>query len=281
VLSTIGRLDAEAFARLTYVIAEPLASLRVIQQTSLAGFRDTVCVIESAAELAADPLPGIAYGNEVLDALPFHVIERHGGGWRECRITADSASGFEWSLTDVPPCLGMFLKRIGDAFPDGYRTEVRTCFTEFLAPLAKALVEPLMIWPDYGFARADLYQPQRTQGTLRTFRSHQAGDDPLAEPGSCDITAHVDFTAVAEAAAELGGHATDFRHQGAWLIENARDWMLSLEGRPDVALVRQFQTLTHPAHLGGVFQVIELSWQPGPPGADAALRHRLFADIHG
>lgn len=281
VLGAIGRLDAEALARLDYVIAEPLESLRAIQLETLTGFGKTVSVMGSADELAADPLPGIAFGNEVLDALPFHVVERREGMWRECRVALDPASGFGWTFADVPPSLGAFHRRIGDGFPDGYRTEVRTCFRDFLAPLAGALVKPLMIWPDYGFARADFYQPQRTQGTLRTFRAHQAGDDPLADPGSCDITAHVDFTAVAEAAAELGGRATDVRNQGAWLIENARDWLLSMEGRPDPALIRQFQTLTHPAHLGGAFQVIELSWRPAPPIEDPALRRRLFAEITG
>jgi len=281
VLTAIRHLDSGAFASLEYAIAEPLAALRTIQRDSLAEYRETVRIVGSAADLGNDPLPGIAFGNEVLDALPFHVIERRGGEWRECRVAFDPTSGFGWSIAECPPSLGTFLKRIGDGFPEGYRTETRTCFRDFLAPLVKALVNPLMIWPDYGFARADFYQPQRTQGTLRTFRDHRAGDDPLEEPGACDITVHVDFTAVAEAAAELGGFPTAFRNQGAWLTENAREWLLSQEGRPEPTLTRQFQTLVHPAHLGGAFQVLELSWQPGSETAAPTLPHRLFAENPG
>ena len=282
VLRAIRRLDPEAFERVEYAIPEPLAALRAIQGQTLAGFGETVRLIESAADLADEPLPGIAFGNEVLDALPFHVIERRGGEWRECLVALGSQGGFEWSAaTPTDAALTALIGRLGDGFPEGYRTEVRTCFRQFLAPLARALVAPLMIWPDYGFARADYYQPHRTQGTLRTFRAHQAGDDPLADPGHFDITAHVDFTAVAEAAAELGGFPIEFRNQGAWLIDNARDWLRSQEGRPDPALARQFQTLVHPAHLGGAFQVLELSWQQGHETTDPALQHRLFAENPG
>jgi SAM-dependent MidA family methyltransferase len=73
-----------------------------------------------------------------------------------------------------------------------------------------------------------------------------------------DITAHVDFTAVAEAAEALGWHQAAFRSQGAWLTQTARDWLLEMEGKPQAAALRQFQTLTHPAQLGGSFHALEL-----------------------
>ena len=66
-----------------------------------------------------------------------------------------------------------------------------------------------------------------------------------------------------------------FRNQGAWLTEIARDWLISLENQPDMAALRQFQTLTHPAHLGGSFHVLELSWNQGEAELSATDRHRL------
>ena len=91
-----------------------------------------------------------------------------------------------------------------------------------------------------------------------------------------DITAHVDFTAVALDAGKTGARPVMFRNQGAWLTEIARDWLLGQDGHPQPDLMRQFRTLTHPAQLGARFQVIELSWDPQRPIADAiSLAHRL------
>jgi SAM-dependent MidA family methyltransferase len=152
------------------------------------------------------------------------------------------------------------LSSLGENFPENYRTEVRTNFRTFLEPLLSCLSSGLLVWPDYGFARPEYYHPDRTTGTLRTFSKHRAAEDPLATPGEIDITAHVDFTAVAQAAAELGCRIGGFRNQGAWLTEVGREWLLSWEGSPQPQALRQFQTLTHPAHLGGSFHVLELLW---------------------
>jgi SAM-dependent MidA family methyltransferase len=98
----------------------------------------------------------------------------------------------------------------------------------------------------------------------------------LANPSEVDITAHVDFTAFAESALTLGCQIGRFRNQGAWLTETGREWLLSLEGKPDMDFMRQFQTLTHPSHLGGSFHVIELHWQK-PTSAEIVAEdsHRL------
>jgi SAM-dependent MidA family methyltransferase len=268
-------LDPAAFAALEYAIPEPLPTLRAAQQETLRPFVETIRFPADLAELAAEPLPGIAFGNELLDALPFHLVERLDGRWLECRVHHPSGSGFAWKTAEIEdPSLLAALQPIRGDFPDGYRTEVRTCFHSFLEPLARCLESPLMIWPDYGFARPDYYHPARSQGTLRTYRNHQAGSDPLGFPGESDITAHVDFTAVAEATRQCGGEAVEFTNQGAWLTQLAREWLLSLDGRPDPKALRQFQTLTHPAQLGGSFQVLELSWKPGAAPADPELLAR-------
>lgn len=276
VLTAIQAIEPRAFHGLDYVIGEPLETLRSAQRETLARFGTTARVCESISALSDDPLPGIAFGNELLDALPFHVVGFHGGRWHECLVALAADGGFTWQSGEPESgALRNALGLLGNDFPDGYRTEVRTCYHDFLSPLAATLVEPLMIWPDYGFARSDYYHPARKSGTLRTFAGHRAAEDPLADPGAVDITAHVDFTAVAEAAISLGGRPVVFRNQGSWLTENSRDWLLAQEGAPQPALMRQFQTLVHPAHLGGSFQVLELSWNPATP-AEPGLHHRLF-----
>ena len=278
VLTALSALDARAFEALEYAIPEPLAQLQDAQRTTLQPFPETVRFLCDPSDLAADPLPGIAFGNELLDALPCHIIEWREGRWLESRVAVSKDDSLIWETGEINNSgLISALAPLEEDFPEGYRTEVRTCYQSFLAPLARSLESGLMLWVDYGFARPDYYHPARNSGTLRTFARHRAGENPLEHPGETDITAHVDFTAVAEAASALGGRAMEFRNQGAWLTEIGRDWLLELDGNPQPALLRQFQTLIHPAQLGGSFHVLELSWNPTvSPQDPAALAHRLF-----
>jgi SAM-dependent MidA family methyltransferase len=259
VLAALRRLSTPAFEALEYAIAEPLPVLRQAQGETLRMVAERVRHVSDAGELAADPLPGIAFGNEVLDALPCHLVVWHDGRWHERRVALDEAQGFAWQTVEINDArLLAALAALGGGFPEGFRSELRTGYHDFLAPLASALSSGLMLWLDYGFERVDYYHPARREGTLRTFSRHRAGDDPLVGPGELDLTAHVDFTAVAAAAQALGWQQAAFRSQGAWLMETARDWLLEMEGKPRPGALRQFQTLTHPAQLGGSFHALEL-----------------------
>ena len=262
ILSSLSTLEPDAVATLEYLIPEPLEALQQSQRQRLKAFAGSVRHVKSLHEVAASPLPGIAFGNELLDALPCHLIEFQQGAWQECRVALDG-DGFKWELCEITdPALQSAVAAIGVPYPNGYRTEVRTNYADILQPLAAALTHGTMLWIDYGFAREDYYHPDRTTGTLRTFAQHQADEDPLIQPGDIDITAHVDFTAVAEAAKSLGGQTVAFKSQGAWLTETAREWLQAMEGHSLPCLVRQFQTLTHPAQLGSRFHVLELTWDP-------------------
>lgn len=262
ILHALRRLDDDAFNAVEYVICEPLPLLQSAQQETLKGFEKQTRFICDTQEIGSAPLPGIIFGNELLDALPFHVIEFRNGAWHECRVTNGPDGEFQWdssSRVENGP-LAEALRPLGLDFHDGYRTEVRTGLTTFLDSISPLLSSGLWIWPDYGFARPDYYEPARTTGTLRTFSRHRAAEDPLINPGELDITAHVDFTAVAEAARSLGAEPVSFLSQGTWITEAAREWLLAMEGNPDLTALRQFQTLTHPAHLGKSFHVLEIAW---------------------
>ena len=280
ILGALSHFDPQAFGAVEYAIPEPLALLQKAQQETLAAFKGKMRFIRDARELFAEPLPGVAFGNELLDALPFHIVERKAASWRECRVTLGPNNDFIWETNSVPvdPELLDALALLDDDFPDGYRTEVRTNFQDIIAPLTRCLTSGLFVWPDYGFARPEYYHPDRSAGTLRTFFKHRAAENPLSTPGDIDITAHVDFTSVAETAIRLGCQALLFKSQGAWLTEIGRDWLLSQEGNPDAAALRQFQTLTHPAHLGGSFHVLEFSWNQTHRHLSSADLHRLALD---
>ncbi len=278
ILGALRQLHPAAFAGLEYAIPEPLPRLQAAQRATLQPFAAQVRFLTSAAELAAQPLPGIAFGNEVLDALPCQVVEWQADGWHLCRVACGPDAAFCWDTQQpvTAPALLAALAPLGRDFPVGYRSELRSGYGGFFAPLLAALSSGLLLWLDYGFAQPEYYHPARHHGTLRTFARHRAAADPLLDPGTLDITAHVDFTAVAEAAIALGCRPLLFRSQGSWLTQVARNWLLGMEGNPHAPLLRQFHTLTHPAQLGGRFHVLELAWNdPAPAALAAADRHRL------
>lgn len=238
---------------LEYAIVEPLPLLATAQRERLPAAR----IVATPDELAGDPLPSYVFGNEVIDALPFHVIESDGQGWCLQGVSLSPDDRFVWTgLGEAPPALVAGIP----PRPAGYRTEVRGNVSAFLAPLAATMTGGRMLWLDYGFEHDDYYHESRTTGTLRTFSRHRAAEDPLESPGEIDITAHVDFTALSAALAGAGGTVLRFEPQGRFLTEVARPWLLELEGRTDEATrkdLRAFQTLTHPGHLGAKFHVIE------------------------
>ena len=251
ILSALGALPG-----LEYAIVEPLPLLAAAQHDRLPGAR----IISTPDQLAADPLPSFVLGNEVIDALPFHVVESDGQGWRLEGVTLSPDDRFVWTDLGAAPqelVSGLPLR------PAGYRSEVRDNLHAFLAPLAAGMKGGRMLWLDYGFERDDYYHDSRTTGTLRTFSRHRAAEDPLESPGEIDITAHVDFTGLAAALAQAGGTVLRFEPQGRFLTGVARPWLLELEGRTDEATrkdLRAFQTLTHPGHLGAKFHAIEAAF---------------------
>ena len=201
----------------------------------------------------------------------------HPDGWRECRVAADPHGNFIWENhhpVDDPHLLAA-LAAIGIRFPTGYRTEVRTNFRSFLEPLTRCLSSGLLLWPDYGFARPEYYDPARKSGTLRTFSKHRAAENPLETPGEIDITAHVDFTAFAEAAHGARLPSREFPKPRRLAHRNRPRMVAQSRRKSRRSALRQFQTLTHPAHLGGSFHVIELSWNHATREPSPETAHRL------
>lgn len=258
ILAELNQLSPQATAALQYAIPEPLPTLRQAQKKNLQPFHNTFFP-ETLSELHQHPLPGIAFGNEIIDALPFHLIRMGDHHWTELLVTLNETNHLTFTTTDIPPDSPLAAHLPPGQFPPNYQTEIRTNLAAFLGDLAKSLATGIMLFADYGFARPEYYDKSRNKGTLRTFSAHTAAEDPLATPGLRDITAHVDFTALTLAAATHGYHATDFRGQGPWLTDLARPILLAAENNPDPSFLRQFQSLTHPAHLGGSFHILELT----------------------
>ncbi len=264
IISEIRQLSPDAWKGLEYAIPEPLPRLRDLQKTRLESLASRLLIAEGFEGIAAQALPGVAFGNEILDALPFHLIELKDGAWQELHVIAgdDGTLGMEPRETSI---------QLGNSYPEGYRTEIRTNFPKFLADVISCLTDGLLIFADYGFAAPEYYDIYRSSGTLRTFSSHKAGEDPFAAPGEMDITAHVDFTDLAKAAIALDYSPSAFASQGSYLTQLAKPLILD-GGMSDAKTIAQFQTLTHPAHLGAKFHIIELTRSAKIP---PEVAHRL------
>lgn len=269
ILATIAKLEPSAWNSLEYAIVDPLPALREAQRQRLENLASKLTLTENTEALSKNCLPGIAFGNEVLDALPFHLVRRVDGAWKELFVK----SGLELTPRDIDPAsvLANKLEAIGHEFPEGYQTEIRTSVGSFLDEIRSCISDGLMIFIDYGFAAPEYYDTQRTCGTLRTYSKHQAAEDPLHHIGEIDITAHVDFTDLANEAIALGFTPTHFSTQGSYLTHLAAGMIKSGE-LDDRKSISQFQSLTHPAHLGTSFHVIEFSQNATCP---PTVSHRL------
>jgi len=253
---------------LRYTIIEPSARARATQHERLGSFAESVTWVASPADLA--PFTGVHFSNELLDAFPVHLLTWTGTEWLERHVTAE---GDAFVFTDAPlssPALCEHLARL-PAVPAGYVTEVNLAALTWLAQLAPKLQRGLILAIDYGYARADYYREDRTEGTLSAYADHRRERNPLARPGEIDLTAHVDFTTLAEHALALGFALTGFTDQHHLMVGLSP---LHFPDEPAITLARQkdlraLQTLMHPTMLGRAFQAICLSWAV-PSGATLA-----------
>lgn len=162
---------------------------------------------------------GIMLANEVCDAMPVHLLEFSEEGVTEQGVSITS-DGFGWQNKAIedPRLLNRaadIRKQIG---AQRYQTEVNLFATDWLQSVADSLSQGAIFIIDYGYPFAEYYRPERTQGTLRCYYRQQAHDNPLVLPGLQDITAHIDFTALAEQALANGLDVTGFHEQSDFLL---------------------------------------------------------------
>ena len=218
-----GRLAADLLAALAardalpsrYAILEVSPDLARRQRATLA--RDAPAHLDRVAWIAALPetIDGALIANEVLDAVPVELVARRGGRWLERGVTWDDArSAFAWAER---PAGARLAAMAAARFPhDGdYASEINPAAEALVEDVGRRLVGGAALFIDYGFPAAEYYHPQRNEGTLMCHYRHRAHGDPFAWPGLTDITAHVDFTAMAEAGERAGLHVAGLRRAGA------------------------------------------------------------------
>lgn len=259
------------FAALRYCIVEPFALLHHRQEETLAAFRERVLWCDSLEGL--EPFCGVHFSNELLDAMPVHLIRWSGNEWLE-RYVDYSGPGFV--LFDQPIADAALSKRAARLpLPDliGYETELNLAAAEWIGAVAQKLASGFVFTVDYGFSRDDFYAPQRTTGTLQSRTQHRAVRSPLEQIGEADITAHVEWTSIVEAA-ECGGLRfvgfTDQHHFITGLLSGADGARIVQEQNPKTQ--RALQTLLHPGLLGMKFQYLVLAKGVAATAALSGLR---------
>ena len=260
-------LDARHALPRAYCILEPSADLRERQRTRLhAALKAAVFArIEWIDRPPEQPWRGVLFANEVLDALPTTRFSLAQGEVMEEHVALDASGDFTVRLRPADLLVGGAVRHIerslGRAFEDGYRSEVLPQLPYWIQAVCGTLDRGLALFVDYGYPRSEYYLPERREGTLVCHYRHRAHADPFHLPGLQDLTAFVDFTAVAEAGLHAGFELAGFASQAAFLLNNGLQDRLQLAGADAVAQHRrnlEAKRLTLPGDMGERFKAIGL-----------------------
>ena len=281
VLHELARLDK---LPRRYLILELSGDLRERQRLALER-----CVPQLLDRVQwLDTLPqkfcGSVIGNELVDALPVHLVTWSDDGVSERGVALDANGGFVWAGRPATGVLLATANRIRPSIgvlPSGidYVSEINLAASALIATLAGTLEQGLILLIDYGFPRHEYYHTQRSAGTLMCHYRHRAHDDPFQFPGLQDITAHVDFTALRDAATVNGLECLGFVNQAQFLINCGITDVLARVPPDDVArylpLAAGAQKLLSPSEMGELFKVIAFGKGIAPP-----LRGFATGDMH-
>ena len=203
---------------------------------------------------------GILIGNEVLDAMPVPVYQRLGSEVVEMGVSWQD-DGFVWQQKTVKDL--MIRQQVLETFPNTntpYQSELHPQQYAFISTLAQKLQRGAMIWIDYGFDAAQYYHPQRQQGTIIGHHRHHVIHDVFFRPGLTDLTAHVNFTRIADAGIDNKLDLVGYTNQSTFLLNLNITQLLQQTGQPDspsyIAAASACHTLLAPHEMGELFKVI-------------------------
>jgi SAM-dependent MidA family methyltransferase len=260
----------ELFGRIQYCIIEPSARRRAWQTEKLQQFASRVLWFPGFSAPTLPRFHGIIFSNELLDAMP---VQRFGWdaaakSWFEWGVTLDGEK-FVWariqkseikgrkSEINLPSVLCRLPSDLLAVLPDGYTIEFSPAAENWWREAASVLERGRLMTIDYGFGADEMFSPSRPKGTLRAYYRHHVTDDIFANVGEQDLTAHVNFPVI-QAAGESAGLVTESFSKQAQFLTRILDAAIkeATFGEWNASRTRQFQTLTHPEHLGRAFRVL-------------------------
>jgi SAM-dependent MidA family methyltransferase len=282
ILAWLQSSRPELFGQIEYWIIEPSPRRQEWQTEMLQAFAPRVrWFSDFRAMVGRDSVEpkvhGIIFSNELLDAFPVHRFgwDAKNKKWFEWGVAAEGDQ-FVWAKIQ-PSAFSLQPSALEAVLPDGYTIETSPAAENWWREAAGVLARGKLLAIDYGFTVDEMFSPARTRGSLRAYFQHHVADDILANPGDQDITAHVNFSAIQKAGEGAGLTTESFLTQSQFLTrileKAAKDKSFgelvaskrlaasqrSEDGSEDgwsAKQTRQFQTLTHPEHLGRAFHVL-------------------------
>jgi len=244
-----------------YCILERSGAMRRLQQQTLAAVPDPALPVEWLDELPGEAFNGILFGNEVADALP--VSRFH---WQDGQVlavgVAAQTEGLCWCERPADAAMTRRVQALARQYDwqGEYRSEYCPGLAAWVTRLGESLGHGALLLVDYGYGRREYYLPQRSMGTLMCHYRHHAHTDALWYPGLQDITAFVDFTAIAEAAGDAGLELAGYDSQAKFLLACGLEQMLA-EGNPGdtqkfLTLSNEVKRLLLPGGMGERFKCI-------------------------
>lgn len=259
-----------------YYILEVSPSLRAEQQERIANLpaKQRLCV-EWLDSLPTQAIQGVILGNEVFDAMPVHRFLHQDGNVLESMVNYEDNRFVERFVPTQNPALEHYVKTHIPLTLSPYQSEVNLTLPAFMQSLSSILEAGSALWFDYGFPRHEYYHPDRRTGTLMCHLKHRSHSNPFFEVGQQDITAHVDFTHVAESAYDAGFRIAGYANQASFLLSLGILELLQQE--EDLVAgynaSQQVKKLLDPQEMGELFKVIALQ-----KGSAHALQGFQFFD---
>jgi SAM-dependent MidA family methyltransferase len=215
-------LDLERRGQLpeAYAILDLSADLRARQRETIASAAPHLLPRVQWLDCLPEKFSGVVLANELLDALPAHLVVWRAAGIFERGVGIDQGGRFTWNEHPADGALRLAAEEIAAQcdLPDDYLSEISLAARAWSAEWAHRLQRGALLLIDYGFPRHEFYHPQRDQGTLMCHYRHHSHPDPFYLPGLQDLTVHVDFTAIIAAAHAAGLDLLGYTSQGQFLM---------------------------------------------------------------
>ncbi len=274
ILNWLQKNRPNIYRRVKYVILEPSLTRRQWQGEMLDAHGSKVRWMSDWQEIPPASVTGVVLSNELLDAFPVEIwrwdATQH--RWHEFGVTYQGGR-LVWvstlSAEPYPKSLELFTSSLGAVLPHGYQRELCPAAVSWWHQASSRLAEGWLLTFDYGGSEEDFWMADRSQGSLRGYRKHQAANVLEADSGEVDLTASVNFTSILSIGEDVGLITEFYDRQQIFLMEIVQRW---LEAGFELAAnqTRALATLTRPELLGTKFKAI-LQHQPASNNSAAKL----------
>lgn len=265
ILSAAFERENDLFDVMEYTIVEKSPSFEAMQKEHIGShdnLRGKVSWHGSIEDALEDSECTVVLSNELLDAFPIHKVVYCSGQWQEVYVTVEEGAFMELNVPISDIRLENCLAKLEGPFMEGYTTELNLDAMSWIESVGRNLQKGFVITIDYGYSRGDYYAVERTKGTLLCYHRHELSEDPYRRVGEQDITAHIDFTSIAEAGEKAGLLPVGYCDQFHFLMGMGVFEEFNVMGETEsydvdgYAENQAIKSLLMPEGMGGTFKVL-------------------------